>query len=419
MAEELTHLVKKGGGFKEFLSELKKVGKVGKTVELGEIKKLLQNVESGVHSVDEALKDLPVTKAKGGFVLIGEETVGRINKILREADLGELVSVSKKNIKFSSADEKAFKNTVGKTPERSYRDVVELTETNKKSFPQLDAKVDELDRISKTGKEEIKKTENNLFKKFKKGTKIVLTIGAFYVAYDWIRTATEERKGCFMMTMINNKATSCKVQAYSCIGSGGTMCTGNLSYFNVTLVLMAIVKMPDSDDRKQKIATLVSIPVADLDGNLAKIIDNNFEVVAEMVDTLMGEPTTAINLTSICSMTHPDVENGKVPPCRLCTPSANPLSTEFIDSSQYGDNISFQCVVNPSILETISDAAISTGTDLLQGVSSGVSGALKPIAFLVIILLVLIIIAGVIFKVKKPPSAPANEHISITTERAA
>lgn len=130
---------------------------------------------------------------------------------------------------------------------------------NKKSFPYLDLKETDFPNMSKTAATDIKKIENNLFKYFKQGTTIALTLGVIYVAVDWLVKTTEKRKGCFMLTTISGKTTSCKVQAYSCIGSEGDLCTSTLSYYNTTLVLMKIATLADDNELKIKVAQAAGV----------------------------------------------------------------------------------------------------------------------------------------------------------------
>lgn len=413
---ELAHL-KVGSGFKSFLTELKKFSGVNKaTVE--EASTLLKSVDSGIKSTDEAIKNLKVTKNAQGVVLLGDKHVGRINRILREGDLKTLIGVSKQNIPVTAADSSAFKTLVGNTPERGLKNVDDVAAVTKRDRPHLNATVENLDKISDTAKQDLKKVESNLYKYFKEGAVISLTVGAVYVGVDWVSKATQARKGCFMVTTINGVTTSCKVATYTCSSGDtntGNKCTGTMDYYNTTLVLMYLANAPDTDPNKIAIATVTGVPVSQLDSQLANIIDNHYPAVVDAIEK-MG--TERPNTFSICGITNKSVEGGVVPPCRMCDPTANPVSTSFIDPAQYGDNITFHCVTDPSILDTISDTVVSTGKNLWDGVATVVSGSLKQIGIIAAIILGVLVLVMFIARMftKKRPEYMYLDNMSVRSQ---
>lgn len=414
---ELAHL-NVGTGFKSFLTELKKLSGASKaTVE--EASSLLKRVDSGIKSTDEAIKSLKVTKNSQGVVLLGDKYVGVINRILREGDLKKLVSVSKQNIPVTAADSSAFKTLVGATPERGLKNVDDVAAVTKRERPHLDATVENLNKISDTAKRDLKKVENNLYKHFKNGAVVALTVGVVYVGADWISKATEARKGCFMVTTVNGVTTSCKVAAYTCStdedAGTGNKCTGTTNYYNTTLVLMNLANAPDDDPNKIAIATATGIAVNQLNAQLANIIDNHYPAVVTAIEK-MG--TQRPKTFSICDIKNNAVEGGVVPPCRMCDPTANPVSTSFIDPAQYGDNITFQCVTNPSILDTISDTVLSTGKNLWDGVSTVVSGSLKQIGIIAAIILAVLILVMFIVRLftRKQPEYMDLDNMSVRSQ---
>lgn len=329
-------------------------------------------------------------------MLMGEETVGAVHRFVREANIDALARAAGANVVITSTERSAFRATMVDTPERALRDVGEAAATSAARRPHLNVTAEQIANLSTTGKRDYSKITQNLFKYFKKGTFIALTLGSVYVGVDWIAKATERRKGCFMLTTIDNKTTSCKVAAYSCIGAieGSDMCRSISSkYYNVTLVLMHIAAdLPDTDQRKIDVAKAAGVAVSELNAKLGNVIDTKFAEVSAVIEQ-MGDENRPTNF-KICEITHPNVEGGKVPPCRMCSPSDNPTSTTFIDSNLYGDNITFQCSVSPSIIDTIDDAIITTGKNLWEGVT----GALAPLrkwlvwgAVIVVVILFLVL----------------------------
>ncbi|ACH96245.1 odv-e56 [Oryctes rhinoceros nudivirus] len=377
---------------KAFLKELKSMAKAG----IGDVQNLLKSFKSNIKSLDDIVTTLPVTKNKYGFIELAENSVGNVNKVIREANLAELVRLSGKNVPYTSADVVSFKTLVSDTPELSFKELSDLVTANKKSYPQLDLKTADFPTMSKTASANITRIENNLLKYVSTGGKVLLTLGVIYVGVDWLTKTTEQRKGCFMMTTINGVTTSCKVEAYSCIGSGGELCSSALPYYNTTLVLMKIATLPDDNELKIKVAQAAGVQVSALNSSLASVIDTKYSEVSQIIESETNKPTF-----SICSITHPDVENGVVPACRMCSPSDNPISTTYIDGNQYPDNITFTCSINPSILDVVTDAAKSTGKNLLAGISTTLSTILKPLLIVAAVILVIIILVSIGVKLLK------------------
>lgn len=375
---------------KKFLSSLKASGR--STIK--ETEALVSSFESGIVSLDSTIKSLPVSKSTHGFIELSENSVGRVHSIMREGNLVDILKLSEKEIPYTSKDVASYKNMLNVTPERSNRELADLTLANKKIYPQLNIVEADFDKISKTAAADIVKVEKNSFKYFKNGTKIALTIGVAVIGVNWVRKAVQQAKGCHMLTVIDNKTTSCKVAAYSCVGEDGNMCSQKLDHTNATLALMVVVAMPDTDALKIKLATATGIAVDELEDNITKIIDTKYEKIYETIHANKDE----IPKFNICDIKNDKVEGGLIPPCRLCSPSDNPISTTFIDPKDYADNITFQCVDNPSILSVISDAAKTTGKDLFAGISNTLFSILKPFIIAMVAIVFIIVLISFIIK---------------------
>nr|WOJ45382.1 odv-e56 [Apis mellifera nudivirus] len=382
-------------GFKDFLSKLKRVN-IKTTTE--EITSLLKQSTSGIKSVDDALTSLPVLRERQGWHSIASRPVGYVNRILREGNLDALIALSSRKIPIGSTDRRLFSQTIGSTPEKSLKEVGDVASVTKRTHVNLDVTPENISKLGTNATREVKRVESNLFKYFKQGTAIALTVGLVYVGIDWIAKATKERKGCFMLTTINNKTTSCKVAAYTCDENiTGNMCKSIDPYYNVTICLLACITMDDTDTRKIFLCEKLKIEPKDLRTKVPSIIDSQYELLSETIATMQSKKETMI-YPDICKASHPDVENGKIPICRMCSPSDNPISTTYIDSSQYPDNVTFQCVASPSILDTIADVTVSTGKDLWSGITGGLGSALKNLIIIVVALLGLLIVVGLAFK---------------------
>lgn len=398
--------------FRQFLTNLRGLGS---SSAVSEAQALIRNVNSGVRNVDLAVKSLSVAASPQRLILLGGETVGTVHTILRQANLRSLLSLSDADIVFNSADEAAFKATVGSTPERSIYELFEAATLNKQRYPNMNVTADDISLISTTGKNNVAKVENNLLSKVATGTKIALTLGVVTVGVGWAVTATEENEGCFMSTTINNRTTSCKIQKFSCTKNAdrGSFCLQVPQLYNVVIILMTLAQRSDEDVHKISVCQAAEIQPSELSAKLTTVIDNKFQEVSNVVKKIANEITT-----SPCTIKHPDIDMGGVPPCRMCSPTASPTSTEFIDPEQYGDNITFICHNKPSILDTITDVALTTGRDLFDGVGSGLATLLRPIGIAAAVIIFIIIIVAVIMallpkkQLSRTPStttlAPAN-----------
>lgn len=388
--------------FKEFMQQIRRFH-VGKST--AGLIDLTKSVKSSVRSFDDIISNIPVKRAKNGVLTMGEVTVGTVHRLAREGDLASLAKLSGRTINIGAADKKAFSSLVGSTPEKSIRNVTDNALTAKKLRPTLDVSASEVSKLPAAAKTDLSKVTNNLLKKFKQGTVIALTIGAVYVGVDWISKATAARKGCYMLTTINNKTTSCKMGRFTCSGDASSnLCSNQNHYnFNTTLILMAYAQYPNNDQIKIDLCKQLNIKPEDLASSLKMIIDEKFDIAAEFIDQLKVVPTI-----NVCDIKSSQVENGIIPDCRVCSPSANPTSTMFIDSNAYPENVTFQCVTNPSILDTITDAAISTATDLWDGVGKIVNIPVKKIAIGVVVATIILLILWVVSKFMMRPKYPGQ-----------
>lgn len=391
---------------KKFLQSLK----TASTLPEEDLSTLIKSFKADIPALDEAIVDLPVVKTKYGFNTIGDAPVGRVNRLMREANLPELVRLSKKSIPFTSVDAREFEQLVVDTPELANKKLNTAVSANKKAFPHLDVTADDFNTLSTTAKKDVKKIENNLIKYAKTGAKITLLFGTIAIGAEWALKGTQKRKGCWMITTIGGKPSSCKIAAFWCLGNtDGDFCPGTHvdKLQNTTLVLMAISEAPDTNPLKMSIAKKVGVDVGEMAGNLAKIIENNYNDVSELI----AKDTENIPKFAVCQIKSSQVENGVIPPCRMCAPSDDPISTTYIDPKLYADNVTFQCSSNPSILDTITDAAKSTGIDIFDGVTTGLWSLLKPIFALVAVLAIICVFALIIMGiVNRKKNTGLNEH---------
>jgi len=172
---------------------------------------VLRSFRSELAPLQEAMTNMPVAKNAAGFIELGEESVGSVSKIMREANLAEIVKISGKEVPITTSEVAKFGELIGSTPERAFKSLSEDIAKNERVYPQLNIYGGEFGNISKSAASDIAKVESNLFRKYATGSIISFTIGAgIIVATGWVIRATRQRVGCFMMTTINNKTSSCR-----------------------------------------------------------------------------------------------------------------------------------------------------------------------------------------------------------------
>lgn len=382
-----------GAALRDFARGLKAFVGVGGAVLAENATRFLRATRTGLSSLDEIARLVDVGRARRGFVTMGEQTVGAFRGMVRAADLDGLARTSRVNVTVTSAERSAFRDAMSGTPERALKDVddtrVRAAQSN------LDLDVTDSSRLTPTARTKLGKVTANLTKALGKGTVFVMVLGTVAVSADWAITATQRRKGCFMMTTIDGKSTSCKVAAYTCHGpKEGNLCTREPNYYNATLVLMHVSRLDNADPIKVKLAQAVSLTPETLKDRLSWVLDNKY---TELVDAVDGMRDQRPKVTGICEISDPQIEDGVIPPCRLCSPSDDPTKTTFIDSKQYGDNISFYCSINPTILDTIADAAVSTGVNLWQGITGGLTNILKYVGIAAAVIVGIVIVVVAIF----------------------
>ena len=392
--------------FKNFMSRFKSFSGVT-TDSISSTKRFLQTIDSGVSPLDVAVKRLDVTKTTQGFLKLSDEQVGTVNRILKEGNLDAIVRISKAGVNVTSADRAAVSTLVKDFPEVPLKRLSDSVETNIRAFPEMNGP---LDSLSNTAKAKVQKVESNLLKYYKPGAVIAVTVGVIVVAADWITKTMEQRTGCFAFITINGKTSSCKISALSCSNTRNDGPCSNLSltnYYNPTLVLMRIAELPNDDQRKIDVANAANVSPNELEDRLGSLMISKYEAMVSVVKSMTDKPSL-----EYCKIFNTNIENGKIPTCRMCDTSADPISTRFLNPDQLADNITFRCIEEPTVLSVITDAAITTGKNLFDGVTgivSGASGSLQGFGIILIIGAILVLAFIIIYKfvIKKPATSPS------------
>lgn len=360
-----------------------------------ESRKGLRAIKTGLGPLDEVLRELPVTKNSLGTVKLGERSARETLELLQEGDLLKLLQAlgSKQAVvaSVSLKDIADFEKLVGLTPQKSLRRLDQMVAAQRDLNPHLAVTPAEMHLLSASGKRDLELAEQNLRTKFKPGTKLKLTVGSLLIGGAGLSLlqATRARKGCWMFTVIDGKTTSCRIAELSCgamtyiSSTAATACIAphpSGQQFNTTLMVMHVVR--HASPLQKKLAKSLNLSAEQLLERLLDIIDKSFEKVTQV----FAQWREAFPSLDICGLRDDRIENAVVPVCRMCSSDAPPTSTKYIDPSRYATNITFKCIANPSMLDTLCDIVYSTGANVLQFADRSLWQPVKSFARIVLIL---------------------------------
>lgn len=403
MAEVIEYGVAKGV-LSALLKSLKAIkNSIKATIE--ELSRLLKSsAKTGITSVDNVLGNVKVVKTAEGFLAVGDNIpLGRLERIIKAADLDGLADITSSASKVTGKERAAFKEIIGDTAESQLHNLDQLTSTASKSTKYADLNVRGV--TSSTSPEtlaKLKNIENKFLKYAKPGAAIVLTVGVAYVVVDGLTKATKDRTGCFMVTNINGKTQSCKVSSLTCSSeaSDGVLCGAETYKYKLnTMLCLLSLGNPNEENEKFRIGVseLAGIDPNEYMNKFDSIINSQkFDYIFDYVTYYLQDITTS-NKTPVCDLpTITDVDK-KLPLCRMCDTGAHPMSTTFVDASELADNITFECR-NPTILDTIIDIGKSTGKDLLDTITSPIWSFVKPFAIVIGVFVVIAIVISLVLR---------------------
>ncbi|ATZ81487.1 ODV-E56-2 [Drosophila innubila nudivirus] len=386
--------------FDQFVQQLKL--KSRSTVD--EVRTLLKNFTSNIKPLETSIVNMIVSLDTHGFIRINDLTIGQLNKLLREGDLKQIASMSFKDSEFTDKDLEDFNAMTAHFPENKYYHVTKAINENVKISPQYNITETSFDNLSNELLEELSKIERSLLEHFKLGEIIILNAGSLTVTDQWLFDGTRKRKGCYMFTNIDGKISSCKVSSFTCAGikTDESTCKDvtNLNYRNTVLELIAIAAAEDTNPLKIEVAKIGNVSVDEVQQFLDIIIDEQFNELY----TLLQDSRDNIPEFEICVIKNTNIENGVVPTCRLCSPDAKPLTTAYLDPNQYDENVTFQCINDPSLLDLISDIEFSTKLTLLPKSSSIQKSKINYIVWVVCAIVVLIVVIVLVIIMKTSAS---------------
>jgi len=391
-------------GINSFLKSI-----ISKSDDLIALKSIVENVDSGIGLVDDLIKGLKVYKING-VTYLGGLPLAKFTNLFK---VGNFRNLFKKSL--TPNDERALKEILKNNPEVKLEELGNKFNQFQKSHIDIDIKPGDVPKALQATKDKINKIEKAIINYYKPATVLSLTIGSVVVGTDWLTKTTKEREGCFMFTNINNKLSSCKISNFTCSNAKnyGEMCSSKPvvgvsdEYYNLTIVFLTIASLPTDNKLYKKLSKELEIK----DGS--SLFDHSDEILKTklaIVDKFYNVHKHQL-VISPCLLKHPSIENGIIPTCRMCDVTADPLSTEYLDPKQVADNITFKCVQNQSILNTVTDVIVSTGVNWLSFVGGNILyNIFKYIGIIAIILIIIGLIVFIIITNKRGQNNAINNN---------
>lgn len=355
--------------FKSFLNEINKIGSTGS---IDDLKITLKNNKVGLDVFDNLLESSSNKITKQNNILhMNDIHFNKVEYLMKTGDLTKLSKTLGSQIFVDAPSNKTFKSLTSEFPQKTLNDIESISLSVKQSKVEIDFNLSNIDKLSKAGIKETTTIGNRLKKLTSNSGKIALAVGVLYIGVDWLKTSLENRKGCWLVTTINNKTTSCRMSRNTCGIIEGKKdskitppeCTNRdtLDIYNAVIFLINVINGSDTA-LKDSLKTELGIDTLD---NVSGIVKDKIQ----QLDTFTKVNIDKMKTMNMCAV-HTDIESGKLPYCRMCDPVAHPSSTNFVNVNGLSSNMTLHCVEDPSVLELLSDIVATTGKNIYESALS-------------------------------------------------
>lgn len=363
--------------FKTMLRDIRKL--IGIIAERPEnLKRVLDSSDLGIDIVDSILKNLTVSKNYGSkeFLKVNAVYLHEFESVIRSGNLVRLLEIADRHVVLNGSDKKLFSDIAKDFPEKTLRDIDEISAITKMERPQLNVTYTNIDRLSETSLKELNHFKRNWMKYATAGT-VALVIGTITMINSWFKDALAARRDCWLVKTVNGVSTSCRVSRFTCgdiqSSSGNTVnvkyCMDDTAaFYNITVYFINIVNSDNANVHKVNLTKELYWQVEKLSIDTANLLETKFHVIQNYIET--NVKTLHGIFENPCIGTHRDIESGKMPFCRVCDQTADPRSTRFVYPKLVSDKVTFKCVADPSLVDLFTDMAVSTGQNLWNGIVS-------------------------------------------------
>lgn len=321
----------------------------------------LRTSNTGIKSIDDVFETLNY-KVVDNHITANGVKLHTVETLLRRGDIMAMFSKLNKPSAITLADEIRFRKMLN-TPDVKVRNLEETIKSAKIIHPDLDinvGSVSDLERLPKSSKAKLTNIMDNLWTSVKTGTAAVGLFAAIALGVPYFESlvaATAARNGFYVVVAINNTTRSYKVTSRSCINSnlnGKLPYSGTIELDNVALYLLYVINNKHDDEERAKVVDLIDGTAPTMD-NFESILSNE-KWFKKLTDYYYSSSFTGPkNIKNPCDLI-PQADKANVP-CVAWDTSASATSYTYYNPYNLPDNMSFQCITNSTILETIVDAA--------------------------------------------------------------
>nr|AKH40355.1 putative odv-e56 [Kallithea virus] len=353
--------------------------------DLASVRSLTSDFKSNNATLQKIINGAKITRDDRGYIYINRKTVNSFSKLLRQGDIYKLLPNNVNDSDELRADAQNLEVETVDFPENRLYKVEKAISVNNNIWPELAVTFEQLQTASNSVLEKLKSIESKVNSKYDDGHIIQLTVGYIEIGPDWISKTLQRQTGCFAVYNEGKEKLSCKIMDQSCTGIETTNLCPKYNYRNFMLDLMSVVEAEDTNLLKINLSKLTKIDVDKLRTSIKHMLKIQFSEIYDLITT------SEVPTYKICSISNEFIENGIIPNCRMCSMTADPETTKYIERGQTPFYSTFKSNGNPTALDIISDLEVTTNTILLSK-----EGKINPIfvwILLVIIAIVVIIIA--------------------------
>ncbi|UBZ25596.1 PIF-5 [Carcinus maenas nudivirus] len=366
---------------------------------------VLKNADSGVGSINTAIKDLPYTQV-GDEVHVNdvarwrdmevEFRKGNVNKAFSDANVSSSVSAAdeallKKTLKQEAPDIDIAELETKMTEAKKYHDDLDVKATN---GAELESKLDS------RSKEKAKSMYGTILNVVKVGSVAAGVFAAVLLTgkvYDDLADAANSMDGCFIAYKASD-TVACKIVSRSCGFSdkGSAACDTAImdkTIFNINLMVRDIINSAATAD----VDALKALGCEWADGDTADIIlskSNNIPILTEYYPTKYN--SGSVPAFDPCVLG--EISSG----CVACNSSLQTNDIQYCTSDTLESSMVYKCKTDTTVIEALTDIATSLGISIFTASGDSISGSFQGNFFLAVII-ILVIIAAIAFAVKLIP----------------
>nr|WCZ68541.1 odv-e56 structural protein [Heliothis virescens nudivirus] len=361
----------------------------------------LRNAKTGIRSVDDVFGTLNYSLVDRQLAVNGVK-LHTVESLLRRGELASMFSKLNKPTAITVADELKFRKLID-TPDIRIRNMEETVKSARIIHPDLDIVVtsaSDLERLPKASRTKLKGIVDNLWSTVKVGGVAVgifaaISIGVPY--YEKLVEATVARNGFYLVVLKGGKTTSFKVPTRSCLSTSvtGVKHISAVKYDhldNPVLYLLHTINDPSAEMERQSLTSVLGGVTPTME-TFETIVQNDtlFAKVSEhYYHSSEGHP-----LKNPCDLVQ-TADKAKVP-CTGFDPNADEKSYAYVNTYTLPDNMTFKCVTNSTLLETIVDAAGDAAHYILGSTFMTKLGSYLKYILLAVVAVVLVIIGRFVY----------------------